>query len=84
MPGYPSKSALLILHEIVFQAQRVDVHETSSKVDKSTIHSLLESDLGVQAPLHISLSRPVVLQTEERAGFLETFQDALRDAQIQP
>ena len=33
------------------------------------IHSLLRSDLSVQLPLHVSLSAPMVLETEQRDTF---------------
>lgn len=47
-------------------------------------HSLLHSDLGAQLPLHISLSRPVVLRTEQRASFTERVETAIQTAQIAP
>lgn len=80
--GYPLQSELIILHEIVSQTQRDEM--LPSDVNEKAIHSLLESDLGVQTPLHISLSRPFVLQTEDRGGFLETLKSALRGAHVQP
>jgi U6 snRNA phosphodiesterase len=42
--------------------------------DPCTVHSFLQSDLNVQQPLHISLSAPLVLTTDEK--------DAFRDAMI--
>lgn len=49
---------------------------------KVELNSLLRSDLGAQLPLHISLSRPVVLRTEQRQSFLETFKSAIKDSNI--
>ena len=46
------------------------------------IHSLLKSDLGAQLPLHISLSRPVVLTTDEKSTFSEVFENALQNANV--
>ncbi|EFE34803.1 uncharacterized protein ARB_06569 [Trichophyton benhamiae CBS 112371] len=48
------------------------------------IHSFLYSDLGAQLPLHISLSRPVVLLTEQRESFLDQFRDYMNNSKIQP
>ena len=49
-----------------------------------TMHSLLRSDLGAQLPLHISLSRPVVLRTEQRQSFMETYQTAIQTSHVPP
>lgn len=38
---------------------------------RHTVHSLLENDLGVQLPLHVSLSRPLTLKTDGKDVFLE-------------
>ncbi|OAX79271.1 hypothetical protein ACJ72_06413 [Emergomyces africanus] len=48
------------------------------------IHDLLHSDLGAQVPLHISLSRPVVLVTEDRQPFRDLLNDAIRESDIHP
>ncbi|KAI2967962.1 hypothetical protein CBS147323_4510 [Aspergillus niger] len=73
---YPSKDELSILSDVIDQI--------NDRLDGSTIqlHSLLHSDLGAQLPLHISLSRPVVLRTEQRQSFLELFQSQLKESQI--
>lgn len=34
-----------------------------------SVHSLLQNDLGVVLPLHVSLSRPLVLRTEQKSAF---------------
>ncbi|KAJ5114493.1 hypothetical protein NUU61_000252 [Penicillium alfredii] len=74
---YPSKGELPLLADLIAQAE--DQHD-----QKAEIHSLLHSDLGAQLPLHISLSRPVVLRTEQRALFTETLQNTIRDSHISP
>ncbi|KAH8429968.1 HVSL domain-containing protein [Aspergillus melleus] len=73
---FPSKDELAVLSDILRQCE--------DRLGKSNIdlHSLLHSDLGAQLPLHISLSRPVVLRTEQKQPFLETFTTALQDSHI--
>ncbi|KAL2854224.1 U6 snRNA phosphodiesterase Usb1 [Aspergillus pseudoustus] len=75
---YPSKDELEILREIIVEA------ENTSHTEESKIHSLLHSDLGAQLPLHLSLSRPVVLQTEQRKPFLDMFRETLQTSDISP
>lgn len=50
----------------------------------SKVCSLLHSDLGVQLPLHISLSRPVVLATEQKQPFIEGFERAVQSLDTRP
>lgn len=76
--GCPSKDDLVILNEIVSLAG------TREESDDMSMHSLLYSDLGAQSPLHISLSRPVVLRTEQRQSFTEALETGIRDSNIRP
>ena len=48
------------------------------------MHSLLQSDLGAQLPLHISLSRSLNLRTEQRQPFLDTLEKAISDSSVRP
>lgn len=46
--------------------------------------TFLESDLGVQMPLHISLSKPLSLSTEEKDGFERDVRGAVAGCGVQP
>ncbi|KAK4499324.1 hypothetical protein PRZ48_009837 [Zasmidium cellare] len=53
------------------------------------VHSLLQNDLGVQLPLHVSLSRPLSLKTEQKDKFLDrlkavTAETAVREFDLSP
>ena len=65
--GVPSQIELHKLEEIL---DKGDEGESSSA--ETQIHSLLKSELGVPLPLHISLSRSLYLQSEEREPFLQS------------
>ncbi|KAI6835231.1 hypothetical protein KC367_g4768 [Hortaea werneckii] len=45
--------------------------------EQSKIHSLLQNDLGVSLPLHVSLSRPLVLRTEQKDPFLDRLRNVI-------
>ncbi|KAL4943829.1 hypothetical protein BDV06DRAFT_189071 [Aspergillus oleicola] len=75
---YPSKEDLRILSNIITQAG------STLQGEQAKLHSFLHSDLGAQLPLHISLSRPVVLRTEERQPFMEAFEAALGSSDLSP
>ena len=46
------------------------------------MNSLLENDLGVALPLHISLSRPLVLKTAQKDNFLARLRQMVSDSNI--
>jgi hypothetical protein len=48
------------------------------------IESLLKSDLGAPLPLHISLSRPITLLTDQRQDFVTAFQSSVKKSGIRP
>ncbi|KAJ5254243.1 hypothetical protein N7524_011423 [Penicillium chrysogenum] len=73
---YPGKDELSLLADVISQSGNVPDEKAH------VMHSLLHSDLGAQLPLHISLSRPVVLRTEQRASFTEALQKAIDDAHV--
>lgn len=48
------------------------------------VHSLLNSDLGAELPLHISLSRPIVLKANQRRGFIDSLTKKIDTSSIAP
>ncbi|KAL4798278.1 U6 snRNA phosphodiesterase Usb1 [Aspergillus venezuelensis] len=75
---YPAKEQVKVLSSII------DLAGSSLRGEQAKLHSFLHSDLGVQLPLHISLSRPVVLRKEERQPFMEAFEASLGNSNISP
>jgi hypothetical protein len=76
LTGYPEKGELSLLADVIAQCGYLPDENAP------TVHSLLHSDLGAQLPLHISLSRPVVLRTEQRVSFNEALQKAIHDSHV--
>lgn len=54
----------------------------TSKRQAPNIKSLLENDLGVQLPLHVSLSRPLALRTEQKQKFLDRLKQTVINSNI--
>ncbi|KAL9639689.1 MAG: hypothetical protein Q9164_000781 [Protoblastenia rupestris] len=52
--------------------------------EEARLHSLVKSDLDAQLPLHISLSRPIVLRTDQRQPFVEDLSSKIKEAGVQP
>jgi hypothetical protein len=55
-----------------------------SSPEAAQVHSLLKSDLGAELPLHISLSRPIVLRAEQRQPFTDSLINAVSKSSICP
>ncbi|GAB7364438.1 hypothetical protein MBLNU230_g4979t1 [Neophaeotheca triangularis] len=51
---------------------------------KQKVHSFLTNHLGVSQPLHISLSRSLTLQTEQRAPFITSLKTAIQQTPVNP
>lgn len=77
-PGYPRRDELTVLKDVLSKC------ETESSHGKSRICSLLHSELGVQLPLHVSLSRPVVLTTDQKKPFIEAVKHAIEASNTKP
>lgn len=71
-----------ILNDILSLARGQLEEEEKEKAMK--IHTLLYSDLGARLPLHISLSRPVVLVTEQKQPFSELYRNAILESGVHP
>ena len=67
--GYPQERHEKDIDFMIKSAQQADAN----------VHSFLRSNLGVQLPLHISLSAPLVLETEQKDAFQQAVKDAIRD-----
>lgn len=57
-------------------------HDDDRPGKEGKVHSLLENELGVSLPLHISLSRPLTLKTEQKNAFLLRLEKAVHDSSI--
>ncbi len=71
--GYPTPEEARHLSAIVAAAPQEDGS-----------HSSLVSPLGAQLPLHISLSRPVVLATDQREPFTELLRRSIASSGTRP
>ncbi|OAP63532.1 hypothetical protein AYL99_02759 [Fonsecaea erecta] len=79
---YPSRCWLGILDRVI-QSAGLAVGPAQED-SKPHVHSFLRSELGVQLPLHISLSAPLVLKTEQRDPFQTHLESRLRQGRIKP
>ncbi|KXT01050.1 hypothetical protein AC579_2564 [Pseudocercospora musae] len=58
-----------------------EIRQTSGS-ENGVVQSLLENELGVQLPLHISLSRPLALKTEQKDVFVSKLETAIDEASV--
>ncbi|TKA83831.1 hypothetical protein B0A55_00158 [Friedmanniomyces simplex] len=56
--------------------------EQASKHGKCKVRSLLHNELGVNLPLHVSLSRPLVLQTEQKEPVLNQLKQGITSSGV--
>lgn len=73
--GHPSPTQ----HEVL--AGLID--SLRAKVDYK-LHSLLVSDTSAPQPLHVSLSRPIVLSTDNKTDFLAKISDSISSSGVKP
>lgn len=76
--GHPSPVEHSLLNRLLSAVSCAPATNSQSRDAKPVAtHSLLQTTLDVPLPLHISLSRPLVLRTETKATFLTSLRDAL-------
>lgn len=69
----------------LFQTSQTSQTSQTLQVDgEFKLESHLKSDLGAELPLHLSLSRPNVLRTEQREGFLEMVMERVGRVKVKP
>lgn len=76
--GFPSTEESTQLRGLIFEIGHVWNSEDTQ------VHSLLTSDLGAELPLHISLSRPIVLLADQRHSFVDDLTSRIAQAGICP
>ncbi|KAB5549962.1 hypothetical protein GE09DRAFT_190822 [Coniochaeta sp. 2T2.1] len=83
----PSSQQHLLLGSFLSALQTKLSSTLSSKLSSGhekdvELHQFLSSDLGAPLPLHISLSRPFVLTTGEKDGFLEQIRGEIEGSKV--
>ena len=76
--GYPTRAESDLLATSIKELN----DSVSNEITK--VQSQLQSDLGAELPLHISLSRSMMLLTDQRQPFSDTFKSLLEEAGIRP
>ncbi|EXJ78347.1 hypothetical protein A1O3_09508 [Capronia epimyces CBS 606.96] len=78
----PSKTEVGILDKVLEKA--AEALGSGSGIAGTQIHSFLRSDLGALLPLHVSLSAPLVLKTEQKIAFQESLLSKLTKTHLKP
>ncbi|KAI1618500.1 U6 snRNA phosphodiesterase Usb1 [Exophiala viscosa] len=78
---YPAQEELAILDKVITQAG-----QTQNDGNSTCIHtySFLRSELGSLQPLHISLSAPLVLQTDQKESFEKATSTRIARSHVKP
>jgi U6 snRNA phosphodiesterase len=74
---YPPPASEAVIESIICKAQNALTSQTQPATG-AAVHSFLRSALGVKQPLHISLSAPLVLQTEQKDAFFASLKGGIR------
>ncbi|KAJ9615679.1 poly(U)-specific 3'-to-5' RNA exonuclease [Cladophialophora chaetospira] len=77
---YPSQPELALLDSAIQKASQT----TEPAGASIKIHDFLRSDLGAQLPLHVSLSAPLVLKTEQKELFENKINARLAHSHLKP
>ncbi|SMQ50773.1 unnamed protein product [Zymoseptoria tritici ST99CH_1A5] len=75
----PNPEQQALLEQAICEMQSTSPAEGS---ERQTIHSLLKNDLGVDLPLHVSLSRPLTLKTPQKDPFLDQLKSAITQTAV--
>jgi hypothetical protein len=83
--GIPSQTESDSLHELIQHIKAAIDHQNKTRKKKLLVPEIvpsLQSELGAPLPLHVSLSRTMQIQTDDRDTFLETLKFSLRRAGV--
>ena len=79
--GFPSTEESIRLQDVV---TRIAGADAAGEDGGGVVHTLLRSDLGAELPLHLSLSRPIVLRADQRQAFLQRLTERIENASVRP
>lgn len=80
--GIPDQQQQTFLSDLIPGYQKDGTASVGRKSVDNEIHTLLENDLGVQLPLHISLTRPLALKTTDKDKFLADLTTAIAKSSV--
>ncbi|KAK7750091.1 poly(U)-specific 3'-to-5' RNA exonuclease [Diatrype stigma] len=81
---HPTDAQRALLTSLLDKIQSSSAASSPPSSSPPEILSFLNSDLGAPQPLHISLSRPIVLSTSQKDGFLERLVASLGKSGVPP
>ena len=82
--GFPNATEFAALSELLRQIQVPLSPLLPDAKGESSFNGLLENDVSVQLPLHISLSRSLSLKTHERSDFQSALESSLKQSALLP